>query len=468
MTTVNSTASAEDITAFEAGEMLETWRNDPAKFMRDVLSGEPWEKQVEIMEAVRDNTRVAVKSCSSSGKSWTAGGIVLWFLLTHVPSTVITTAPTQRQVRDILWREIHSRYYGAKIPLGGKLLTTELQYDEVSKWFAVGLTTTEKERFLGYHNTNVLVVADEASGIPEEIWEAIENPLSSGDTHLLMIGNPTQHEGSFFRAFEPNSGYHTIHISYKDTPNFRDDIPDVPFLINPGWVESRRREWTEDSPLWQIYIMGEFAAEELGRLIPTVWIDTARNADMTPTGGVVMGVDTAREGEDENVAIVRRGSKMLYMDTWHEADTMKTADRIAAIADMWFPVQINIDKAPIGVGVLDRLRVLDYPAVGIGVGEAAYHPKQFLNIRAEMFWNLRQLFQNQQIDILDDPELINQLSYLKYEVKAGEEKIKIEGKKDMKARGLKSPDRADALALAFYQYLGTGSGETRKVKVIYY
>lgn len=462
------TTKTEDITAFEAGEMLDGWRKDPARFIREVLGGDPWEKQVEIMEAVRDNPRVAVRSCSSSGKSWTAACVVLWFLLTHNPATVITTAPTQRQVRDILWREVHARYYGAKIPLGGKLLTTELQYDEVSKWFAVGLTTTEKERFLGYHNTNVLVVADEASGIPEEIWEAIENPLSSGNTHLLMIGNPTQHEGSFFKAFQPNSGYHTIHISYKDTPNFRDDLTDVPFLINPEWVASRRVEWTEDSPLWQIYIMGEFAAEELGRLIPTVWIDTARNADMAPTGGVVIGVDTAREGEDENVAIVRQGNKVLALESWHEADTMKTADRVAAIADLWFPVRINIDQAPIGVGVLDRLREREYPAVGINVGMSPYHPKQFVNIRAEMFWNLRQLFQNQQIDILDDPELINQLSYLKYDVKPGEQRIMIERKKDMKSRGLKSPDRADALALAFYEYTGKGSVETKKLKMRYW
>lgn len=467
MTTVNTTASADDVTAFEAREFLEGWRNDPVRFIREVLGGDPWQKQAEIIEAVRDNPRVAVRSCSASGKSWTAAATALWFLCTHIPSTVLTTAPTQRQVRDILWREIHARYFGAKIPIGGKLLTTELQLDEILKWFAVGLTTTEKERFLGYHNENVLVVADESSGIPEEIWEAIENPLSSGNTRLLMIGNPTQREGSFYRAFEPNSGYKTIHISYLDTPNFKDDLPDTPFLISPDWVESRRHEWTEDSIPWQVFILGEFAAEEMGRLIPIVWIDTARNSDIAPAGGVIMGVDTAAGG-DENVCIVRQGNKMLFMDAWHESDTMKIADRVMQLADMWYPQRINIDKAPIGYGVIDRMRELDYPAVGIEVGQPASHDKQFMNVRAEMFWNLRQLFQNGEIDILDDPELINQLSYIKYDYKPGEQRMFIEAKKDMKARGLKSPDRADALALAFYEYTGKGSVQTRFVKVRYW
>lgn len=455
------------MTKDEAQRVMERYRCDPLLFVKEYLGGDPWEKQVEIMEAVRDNPRVAVESCTGSGKSWAVSGIVLWFLYSFAPSSVITTAPTMRQVEDILWKEIRARFYEARAPLCGKLLQLRLEPDEEQKlkWYAIGLSTKEPERWLGHHNENVLVAVDEAPGIEEEIFGAIENPLSSGFTRFLMTGNPTRSDGTFYDAcHKPNTPYKVIHIGYQDTPNFRDDIPDRPYLITPAWVEDRRVQWGEDSPLWEIYVLGNPPSEGLGTLIPASWIDLAKNRDLPISGGVVIGVDTAREGDDENVAIVRQGPKVLWMEAWHEPSTMVTADKIAALADLYFPVRINVDMAPIGAGVLDRLKQKGLPAIGIEVGQPAKQPNQFLNIRAEMFWKLRMLFQNGEIDIIDDPELMSQLTKLRYETFHGEQRILIESKKKMKARGLRSPDRADALALAFYEYSATPSLGRSKVR----
>jgi len=436
------------------------WQNDPVAFCREALGFEPWEKQQQIMMSVRKNPRTAVRSCSGSGKSAADAAIMLWFLYCFQPSTVISTAPTQRQVKDILWKELHGLYYNAKIPLGGTLLTTELNLDIEQKWFAVGLTTKEEERFLGYHNKYVLEVADEGPGIPENIYTAMENPLSSGFTRQLLTGNPTQSGGTFYNAFDADStAYETFHISYLDTPNFRDDIPDIPALISPTWVEEMREKWGEGSPLWQVYIMGEFATEEIGALIPMDWIDNARNRELSPDGPIILGADTAGEGDDENVVIVRQGPKMTYMEAWHSQDIMVTANNIKAIADRFYVNRINVDKAPIGLGVINRLQEQGYNCYGVRVGDPANKPAQFTNIRAEAYWELRELFQNGTIDILDDKELMNQLAQIHYDIRPGEQKIKIEAKKDMKKRtGAHSPDRADALMLAFYNYTGKKAG----------
>lgn len=444
------------LTQDEARRVMERYRRDPLLFTRECLGVDLWGKEAEIMEAVRDNSRTAVESCESSGKSFTDACVLLWFLYSFAPSTALTTAPTLRQVEDVLWKEIRGRWYGAKVPLGGRLLTMELEIDPEQKWFALGLTTTETERFLGYHNENVLVIVDQPAGVSEEIFHAIENPLSSGFTRLLMTGNPTRNEGTFYDAcHSPDTPYKVIHIGYQDTPNFRDDIPNRSYLLSPEYVEGRRKLWGEDSGLWQAYILGIPPVEGLDTLIPVSWIDLSKNRDLPRDGGVVIGVDTAREGDDENVAIVRQGPKVLWMEAWHEPSTMVTADKIAALAELYFPVRINVDMAPIGAGVLDRLKQKGLPAVGIEVGQPAKNSHQFVNIRAEMFWRLRMLFQNGEIDIIDDPELIGQLSKLKYEQMRGEQRIIIESKRNMKARGLRSPDRADALALAFYEYSST-------------
>jgi len=284
---------------------------DPVFFVQEVLGGDLWEMQAKILEAVRDFPRVAVKTCSSSGKSYDASCVVLWFLLSFRPSTVITTAPTLRQVKDILWREIHARHHSSKIPIGGTLLTTELEFDEATKWFAIGLTTKEKERFQGFHNTHVLVVVDEASGVPEEIFDAIENPLSSGFTRLLMIGNPTQPEGAFKEAFDDPDRYYQISISAFDTPNFthfgitlddiiadtwREKISETlprPYLIGAEWVADRWKKWGPDSSLWTCYVMGNFPTESLNTLIPLSWIDRAVRQELEAVGGVVFGIDTS-------------------------------------------------------------------------------------------------------------------------------------------------------------------------------
>ncbi|HHW15378.1 MAG TPA: hypothetical protein GXX28_10680, partial [Firmicutes bacterium] len=150
-----------------AREAVRRFRRDPVWFVRSVLGAEPWAKQAEILEAVRDHPRVAVRSCHGVGKSFTAGQVILWFLYSFMPSIVLSTAPTWRQVEKLVWKEVRASYRRARVPLGGNLLPKRPEIQIVQdQWYAVGLSTNYPDRFQGFHEENILVVVDEAAGVP--------------------------------------------------------------------------------------------------------------------------------------------------------------------------------------------------------------------------------------------------------------------------------------------------------------
>lgn len=459
-------------------------KTDPVFFAQEVLGVSLWSAQKEILLSVRDNPRTSVRTGSGVGKSFDDAVCALWFLSTHRPSTVVTTAPTFRQVRDILWSEIRALWAGSKMVLGPNEPTqtgiTMAGLGDALKWFAIGMTTEEPEKFQGFHNLNVLVIADEASGVPETIFAAIENPLAAGHTRLLLTGNPTQVSGSFHDAFA-SPIYKTFHISVFDTPNFtefgitRDDIINgtwkekttgampYPFLTQPAWVAERVAEWGVGSPLWQVYVEGDFPEEAADTLIPLGLVEKAILRELPPTGGVVIGIDTARFGDDENVAIMRQGSKVVGSASWAKENTMSTTGRIIRLIEDWQPVRVNIDDAPIAAGVIDRLAEESYRVQPINVSEKLSSGK-FYNVRAQMFWNLRTRFEQEDIDIPDIPKLKAQSTSMKYEFHSTG-KLIVESKEKMKKRGLKSPDWADALALAF---MGADRRSGKIAEVRYY
>src|ERR1035441_7543423 len=157
------------------------YQNDPAKFCRQELSFAPGGKQREILEAVRDHPRVTVRSCHGVGKTAVAARAVLWFLATHENSRVITTAPTWSQVEQLLWREIRSAVATAHANGTGKMFPpSQVAKLELSnRWFALGLSTNEPERFQGHHSNHLLLVVDEASGVDERIFQAAEGFLTA-------------------------------------------------------------------------------------------------------------------------------------------------------------------------------------------------------------------------------------------------------------------------------------------------
>ena len=450
----------------------------PELFIEEVFGESLWEKQVEIIYSVRDNRQTTVRSSHGVGKSFIAGRVVPWFLYTHEDSKVITTAPSYRQVEDILWREIRKAKNRATFDLPGRLTTVKLELGD--DWFAMGLSTDEPDRFQGFHATYLLLLVDEAAGVKEEIFEAAEGTVSSANARTLLIGNPTAVGGTFYKSFKPNSGYHNIHISAFDTPNFTSfniqlkDIQDGsweekignkemprPYLVTPYWVADKIQKWGEGTPMWDSRVLGKVPEEGEDTLIPLKYIEQAiergfdyKINDEDPEN---IGADIARMGGDKIVFIYRKGGLVLAIRVFKKMELMETSDRLMMFALDHPNASVSIDAVGVGAGVADRLPQLIDPmrVVPVNVGESPRDKELFANLRAELYWGLRQRFIDG--DIAFDPnmegkeyleELAGQLSSIKFKF-TPRQQIIIESKEDMKKRGLSSPDLADGLVLGY-------------------
>src|SRR3984957_11693643 len=194
--------------------------NDPVLFANHILGVSLWESEVEILQSIRTQRRTAVKACHSVGKTFTLAIATLWWLAHYPEGIVLTTSPTQRQVRTQLWLEIHRLVERAKVAYP-KLKTTELKFRNDNN-FAIGFSTNQAENFQGYHGKYVLIVADEAPGIESGIWDAIAGTMAGGTVHIVMAGNPTVPPGAFFDPFPQERGlWSCFTIDAFDSPNLK-------------------------------------------------------------------------------------------------------------------------------------------------------------------------------------------------------------------------------------------------------
>jgi hypothetical protein len=434
----------------DARVVVDRCARDPAWFARHVLGVSTlWSKQREIMESVRDHPRTAVRSCHGAGKTFIAACTVWWFLLVHPDSVVITTAPTNRQVEQLLWREIRGLYFRA-LRAGIKLSPEPLnkQINITPNHYALGFSTDDPDAAQGFHGRRVLVVVDEAAGYDRSVFDALEGALSGEGSRLLTIGNPTD-PGSVLGTESKSAGTRKIQIGAADTPNVTAGRVIVPGLVTREWVEDKVRRWGDGSPLYQAKVLGEFPAQASDSLVPLAWVTRAQLRELAPGEPVELGVDVARFGDDETVAYLRRGQHARLVHHEHGASTMETAGKVVSLLRETRATAAKIDGVGIGAGVVDRVKELSLPAQDLQAGGAASDRERFTNARAEWFWGLRERFELGEIDIDEqDDELAQQLTTIRYK-QTSSGKIQIERKDEMKDRGLPSPDRADGLMLAF-------------------
>ena len=452
-----------------AKSILERAQANPVWWVSQVLGDSLWAAQKKIIESVRDNRTTTVRSCHGVGKSFIASRCALWFLMTHPGSIVITTAPTERQVRGILWKEIRSAHAKSKAPLGGTV--QQLKIDLAEDWFAWGFTAPDydPDRFQGFHAEHLLVVVDEASGVSTEIFDGgISSLMSSEGARLLMIGNPTDSMGEFARSFK-TPGVEKFRIDAYQTPNFtklgitEDDIASGewktksegkklphPYLVTPDWVADRYKAWGPTSPLYQARVKAEFPNAGTDTLIPLSHLEQARNRNLIPEGPKHLGVDIARFGSDETVVMKRIGPVARVEHAVRGYSTMRTAGLVKRALVHTGADWAKVDSIGIGAGVIDALHEGGVNnALECCFASSAVNKDGYINLRAEAYWNLKELFERGEIDIDPrDDDLLEQLANLKYKFNS-HGKIQIMSKKEMKAMGLPSPDRADALAMAF-------------------
>ncbi len=440
--------------------MFAKYKNDPVGFVRDILgaAGKAYDKQVEILKALAKQPRVSVAACNSSGKDWAAARAIVWWLHTRPNAKVVVTGPTLRQVRDILWHELRLAVAAAGDALPGRI--TESKYVIDDNRFAIAFSSNSHHNIQGFHSPNLLVIVTEAQGVKQAYMEALKrlNPAK-----VLLIGNPLSHEGELYESHHAKSAlYHQITISAFDSPNFRRKRFRVPGLVTPEDVEHHRRDWGEDSPLYIASVLGQFPDALDDSLTTRHYVDRAiarhqEQAEADPEGeerrGLPyrMGVDVARFGDNESVICIRRGYRVERLIPLRRGlDNMQVADEVKAWADALEVPAVFVDGTGLGAGVVDRLSQLGVPVIGVDCGGKARRPAQFADLRAEIFWEVARLLREDAAAIPNDPVLVGQLLALRYDV-SSTGRIRLESKSKLRKRGVASPDRADALALAFME-----------------
>jgi hypothetical protein len=439
------------------------WRRDPAGWTRDRLNEFPWSKQVEIMESVRDNRHTAVKSCHDSGKSYTAARLASWWIDAHQPGEafVVTTAPTGAQVKAILWREINRAHKKGR--LVGRL--NQLEWWIGTEIVAFGRKPAEynTQAFQGIHQRYVLVIIDEAGGVPKALYDAAETLATNEYARVLAIGNPDDPATHFKTICSPGSGWNVIQIGYADTPAWTNEAvpPDLLHdLISPTWVEERRKMWGEDSPLFISKALGEFPEYATDTVIPLPMVRRNQMLDdwLPEVNPVIqLGVDVGAGGDFTSIR-VRRGRVPAEVVRDHSADAGKVVGKITEVALSTGATSIKVDTIGIGWGVVGWLKdhvesgVLppETDIVAVNVGERSWDGTRFPRLRDEVWWMGRELTQDAGWDLKDlDDETLGQLIAPKYKPDpAG--RTKVEPKEETRERLGRSPDDADALLLAFY------------------
>lgn len=428
---------------------------------------EIWSRQREIMESVRDHPNTAVRSCHSTGKSYVSALLTCWWLDVHPAgqARVITTAPTGKQVDAVLWYEInrlHRRLNLAGVchirdwNLGGHLA-------------ALGRKPPEHEdaAFQGLHAKYLLVIYDEAYGIPRKLWAEGSSLASNEHGRQLAIGNPDG-PGIFEETCRPESTWNVITISYLDTPNFTGEPVSRDLaenLISRRWVEERRTTWGATSALFQSKCGGEFpSGGDPFAVVPSDIIAACRYLELPGSEPVEGGIDVGAGG-DRTVIRERRGARAGREEVFLDSDPMRTVGRLVERVNDWGLTCVKIDVTGLGWGVAGRLRELsarhnptssdtthsaEVVSVNFGSAPSPGQERRYANRRAELWWGGRERSRLGTWDLTEvDDDVAHELGSPRYEIMDSYGKIKIEPKKDIIKRLGLSPDRAEALLLAF-------------------
>jgi phage terminase large subunit len=465
----------------------------------------------EIFNAIEAGERkILVRSCNGAGKTTALAAICNWYFSTYKDSIVLTTASSSTQVRRNLWGEIRKQARSARLYRGKSTTSTNTSIHVNDKHFMLGISPAIPENAMGFHAPHMLIAVDEATGIDTDIIDALMGNLTGVDAQIVMICNPIASDSFAYEA-EASGEWHVIAISAFDHPNVKEGNEKIKGAVTRRWIEDRMRAWSYEirneelgvrsgvdaipnsklltpnsvyvqwlntyyykTPIVASRICGEWADYESegfismdvirkcvrktlfndrSSMITEIDIDhRTLNIDHSIK---VMGVDVARSGPDSTVFAYFDGDRQLPFETFQAQDTMRTAELIKARYDAGWR-RIAIDDTGVGGGVTDRLRQLGVPVIAVNFGQS---PKGFLkqsrmiemaNARAEMYFLLEMELRNREIEIVDDAAFHQELAAIRLSLTESNALYRLEEKELARRRLGRSPDKADATALARY------------------
>jgi phage terminase large subunit len=431
-------------------QFITLYRTDPVLFVKEVLGVEPDEWQQDFLNAVASGERkISIRSGHGVGKSTTASWAMLWFLLTRYPVKVVVTAPTSAQLYDALFAEL--KRWVKELPqpiqelLDVKQERIELKASATEAFISARTSRAEQpEALQGVHSDNVMLVADEASGVPEAVFEAAAGSMSGHNALTILLGNPVRSSGFFFETHNRlKDEWWTRRVSCLDSTR-----------VSKEYVQDMKSRYGEESNAYRIRVLGEFPRSDDDTIIPMELLESAKHRDTRAyeDAPIVWGLDVARFGSDSSVLCKRQSNVVQTLERWRNLDLMQLTGAVVAQYEACDhknrPAEILVDSIGLGAGVVDRLRELKLPARGINVSESPAMGGTYLNLRAELWHKAKAWLEKRDCKIPNNEDLIGELATVRYTFTSNG-KIKIESKDDIRRRGLKSPDMADAFVLTF-------------------
>lgn len=477
----------------KSGATFPQYRYDPLAYIRDVLKATPTPDQTRAIQAGYDPPhKVLVSSGHSVGKSTIGGWLVNWWFDTRDPGICLTTAPTDRQVKDILWKEVKLQRSRANLPdywVGPKIPRLESNPGH----FAHGFTARDSNRFQGQHSTGgILALFDEAEGVDSTFWQALVTMLDD-ESWFYGFYNPTgQMTGPHLaeQQADEHKTFRRITISCLDHPNVVSQCahPGAPLpipgaitlaqlrtmLLEDSMVLGEHDEhtdsdvfldgvWYRPGPIAEARCLGRRSKiSSSGLWGEELWdrMIKVRVPGIQPEWPVVIGCDVARYGDDHTCIMVRKGFAMLHCEILIKYNTRQVSTRLKELADQFKDganaakkIPCMIDEGGIGGGVIDQHD--GHRFVPINAGRKARFPERYRNIRSELWFNGREPALQNLLDVSRlAPNVLTRLKaelmVAKYEIIPGTDKVQVSSKDDMKAILKRSPDIADAFNLCLY------------------
>ena len=425
---------------------VDAYRDDPVSFVTEVLGAKPLPWQIKFLEAIASGERrISVRAGHGVGKSTVCSWALIWHMVTRYPQKSVVTAPTASQLFDALFSELKA--WINKLPPALQELfevfsdRINMKASPESSFISARTSSADRpEALAGVHSEHVLIVVDEASAIPESVFEAAAGSMSGHSATTILISNPTRNSGLFYQTHHTlASDWFRIHVSCVDNP-----------LVSSDFVAQIKATYGEDSNAFRIRVLGEFAAADDDTLIPASLVDSARVRDVptSPSDDLVYGLDVARFGTDRTALCKRRGNVVLEIRSWGGLDLMQTVGQVVNEAKNDNPSEICVDTIGLGSGVADRLREMGYNVRDVNVSESSAMNPNANKLRDELWMSVKDWLETKAVKLPKDDTLRHELVAPRYTFTSSG-KIVVESKDSLRKRGMRSPDLADSLCLTF-------------------
>ena len=459
---------AAESAATKWNRWVDRYAFDTPRFVFEVLGILPDRWQIRVMRAYdRGERRISIRSCHGSGKTALASWLAVHQMCFKYPQKTVVTAPSAPQLFDAFFVEF--KHWVNRLPKDVAALfkvksdRVELASSPESSFLSCRTSRSDSpEALQGVHSEHVLLICDEASGIPEAVFEAASGSMSGDNACTLLIGNPVRVSGLFYDTHTRIADdWFTATVSAYDTNR-----------VSQDFIDEMAKKYGEESNVFRVRVLGEFPLVDDDAVIPFSLVEAARNRDTeaNPDASIVWGLDVARYGTDKSALCKRQRNVVLEpIKVWQQLSLMELAGRVVRIWEDTNvherPTEIMIDSIGLGAGVVDRLLELGLPAVGVNVAELPALGDTYRNLRSELWFGTKDWLSKLDCSLpKEDRQLFEELIAPRYKYTSGG-KMVVESKDEMRKRLGHSPDRADSLVLTFASQASVtswgSSGSTR-------